>query len=322
MLLSNMIETPTVLILGAGASAPYGYPLGSDLKDKIIHSLNAMVENENGWVEELDVDPFLVSEFTKKFEDSKRPSIDSFLDKQKEDFTQIGKIAIVDAIAKCEDPKIRDPKRLKSDIKMDEKDDWYTYLVEILYECDVDDVGKNLSIISFNYDRSLEYFLLKPLQGTFKELELEEDCAATIKQIPIIHMYGRLDSLPWEVPGDKGREYGAKCSSEDLLKISDNIQLVHEAASNITKYNADNLIKKARRIYFLGMDLYRNQANVNIFDLTNLQGKKLLATGHGFEEGERNRITTFFNSIQTPIRPRFNISDKKTLISIRKINPF
>ena len=30
-----LIETSTLFILGAGASAPYGYPLGSELRDNI-----------------------------------------------------------------------------------------------------------------------------------------------------------------------------------------------------------------------------------------------------------------------------------------------
>ena len=48
-----MIETPTVLILGAGASKPYGYPIGSELKSRIISSLKGMVEADNGWVHDL-----------------------------------------------------------------------------------------------------------------------------------------------------------------------------------------------------------------------------------------------------------------------------
>jgi len=322
-----MIDTPTVLILGAGASKPYGYPLGSELKDKVIHSLDAMVENESGWVDELDINPFLVKDFTKKFKDSKRPSIDSFLAKQKEEFTEIGKIAIVDAISKCEKPEIVDPKRLKSNNTMDHIDDWYSYLIEILYECDVDQIGRNLSIISYNYDRSLEYFFLRPLQGTFKELESIEDCAKKIAKIPIIHMYGRLEPLPWEKhlynSNNASRDYGEKCSSDDLLKISKNIKLIQEAKNNVTKYDADNLIKRANKIYFLGMDLYRNRENVNLLDVSLFDGKTLVATGYSLELGERNRITKFFGHIpKVQVRPNFNISSSKTLKTIRGQNPF
>ena len=46
-----MIETPTVLILGAGASKPYDYPLGIDLKDKIIRRLYALQKKIVGGIQ-------------------------------------------------------------------------------------------------------------------------------------------------------------------------------------------------------------------------------------------------------------------------------
>lgn len=331
-----MIETPTVLILGAGASKPYGYPLGSELKDKIIHSLNAMVENETGWVDELDINPFLVKQFTNKFNDSKRPSIDSFLAKQKEEFVEIGKIAIVDAISKCEKTEIYNPKSLKSYTTMDETDDWYSYFVEILYECDIDDINKicdNISIISFNYDRSLEYFLQKPLQGTFKELEHIEDCAGIIQEIPIVHIFGRLDPLPWEVPWadqyEKGRYYGEKCTSDDLLKMSENIRLIHETKDSGVIDKADYLIDKAHRVYFLGLDLYRNRINIELFDsipfmnLDSSINREIITTGYGLEEGEKNHIRNYFRELQGEvINPTYTVSDYKSLKTIRTHNPF
>ena len=34
-----MIKTPTVFVLGAGASIPYGYPSGEKLREEICHEL-------------------------------------------------------------------------------------------------------------------------------------------------------------------------------------------------------------------------------------------------------------------------------------------
>ena len=43
-----MIEVPTCLVLGAGASAPYGFPVGETLMDDIIDKV-ATRPNGSGW---------------------------------------------------------------------------------------------------------------------------------------------------------------------------------------------------------------------------------------------------------------------------------
>ena len=153
-----MIEIPTVLILGAGASKPYDYPLGIELKDEIIKKLDHMNHFNSGWINELNCDVDLVEEFIRNFDGSTRTSIDSFLNYHKDDYEQIGKIALVDIISSCENGPINltNEEILRPKPKAD---DWYSYLAEFLYNCDFEDINNNkLSIISYNYDRSLGLF--------------------------------------------------------------------------------------------------------------------------------------------------------------------
>jgi len=49
-----MIEKSTVLVLDTGASEPYRYPIGSELKDRIITDLKEMIDNN--WVGLLNLD--------------------------------------------------------------------------------------------------------------------------------------------------------------------------------------------------------------------------------------------------------------------------
>src|ERR1039458_10590252 len=173
-----MIEKPTVLILGAGASKPYDYPLGSELKSDIIKSLKIMLETNTGWVTELGCDNDLIWDFISKFSASPRTSIDSFLNYQKKEFEKIGKIAIVDAISKCEDKNKFYPKN----------DDWYTYLANFLFDCSFDDISNNkIGIITYNYDRSLEFFLNYSLLASYDECDNPEECIAKLKEIPVVH---------------------------------------------------------------------------------------------------------------------------------------
>ncbi len=154
-----MIETPTVLILGAGASKPYDYPLGIDLKDEIIRRLSKLQEyretrSHRTWLDEFKFDFDFVDEFIRTFDESTRTSIDSFLNYHKTEYETIGKIAIVDIISSCENRK----NLLKpEDSSPQEKNDyWYNYLAEFIYKCEFDDIADNkLSIISYNYDRSV-----------------------------------------------------------------------------------------------------------------------------------------------------------------------
>ena len=43
-----MFDEPTVLVLGAGASAPFGYPLGDDLLTNMIKGIRS-IASERGW---------------------------------------------------------------------------------------------------------------------------------------------------------------------------------------------------------------------------------------------------------------------------------
>lgn len=315
-----MIETPTVLILGAGASAPYGYPIGSKLKSQIISSLKEMLDNDDGWVHELKFDNDLVAEFNARFAISPRSSIDAFLSYQKEEFIPIGKTAIVDIISKSESPEQLDPQdEPESD---DSPDHWYKYFTAKLIDCPFEDIGNNVGIISYNYDRSFETYLHYALITSFSECDDPADCRSLVKDnIPIVHMYGRLDPLPWECRGVI-RKYGEKCDSKVLKHLSKKINLIQEAEKKGTIDKANELIDNANRVYFLGMDLYNNRSNIELLDTSLFKKKKIIATGYGLSDGEIRHIDNFFSQIQSP-NIRFKIKRKlKSLDTIRSFDPF
>ena len=137
---------------------------------------------------------------------------------------------------------------------------WYAYLLDkLLDDCDFNQIHKNkLSIISYNYDRSLETALFNAIIDSYEDAENIDDCKSELNGIPIVHMYGRLDPLPWE--SEDGREYGDLCSSEKLSGIANkNIKLIQEARKEKIPSDANKLIKSAERVYFLGLDLTRRK---------------------------------------------------------------
>ena len=278
-----MIEIPTVLILGAGASVPYGFPTGLELTKMIIDDLEEIGHNEFGWTYDLGYDmDDIVSTFSAGFSLSKKYSIDAYLASREDDtFTELGKIAIVNAISKCE----------SSDSFYGEiKDDWYTYLVNHIYDCSYDDIkDNNLSIITFNYDRSLEMFLMMTLWGTYKVRTWNTMSMHLEKSIPIIHMFGKLNP-----PRDAGViDYGASCSSSELEEMSKNIKIIPEIKDSKLIDNANGLIEKAEKIYFLGLNL-NNEQNLRLFNLNLFKGKQVFGTGYGLKRGEVINIKKFF----------------------------
>lgn len=159
-----MITEDTVFILGAGASKPYNYPTGSELRLNIcrlcVAEIQDLIEIDN----ELHVKKLVLeaSKFTKTFFNSSTPSIDLFLARN-QNFSNIGKISIVFSILIAEHNS-----NLHEDIS-EKNQDWYSYLFhrmtnDLTTPDSYDYFGSNkVTFITFNYDRSLEYFIYESL---------------------------------------------------------------------------------------------------------------------------------------------------------------
>jgi hypothetical protein len=162
------------------------------------------------------------------------------------------------------------------------------------------------------------------LRVNYKEGESQEECANKIKNMKIEHMYGRLDPLQWE--DENGRAYGQSCTSNELLEISENIKLIQEAKKEEIPKRADNLLKQAQRVYFLGLDLRRKE-NFEILNLSNLEGKDIIGTAYDLRNNERAQIKKFLNNYsntQTVVVPNSGpiIENEKSLNMIRKYMAF
>ena len=91
-----MITNPTVLILGAGASIPYGFPSGLKLRNQIIDLMDVPKgsykhDNIQGHLKTLKKIGFeldLIKRFRKAFHQSQQNSIDAFLN-YAEEFREI-----------------------------------------------------------------------------------------------------------------------------------------------------------------------------------------------------------------------------------------
>ncbi len=257
-----MIEIPTVLVLGAGASMPVGYPSGQQLFDKIINSLRGgghkIVAMDRMGHKEDKVRAFANALFR-----SGQKSVDAFLE-HRPDLEKIGKAAIAQVLIECEsEGELYNP--------AEGEGNWYKYLFERM-NTSFEEFGRNrLSVVTYNYDRSLEQFLCVSLGNSHGKGS--EECAEKVGQIPVVHLHGRLGWLPWQCEGNFQREYAPGVTAAQIAKSATFIKIIHESVDQDPEFvHAHKLMSEAKRIYFLGFGY--NEMNVRRLRLGDLPGPK------------------------------------------------
>jgi hypothetical protein len=281
-----MITKPTILILGAGASVPYGFPSGRNLKTIILRRL--FQDDIIGSYGPMGFEKGIILRFRAEFRQSGVDSIDAFLEHRPE-FINLGKNAIAEALIPFEQEQLLFPP----------VNDWYGYLLNQLNAQHNQFANNRLSILTYNYDRSLEWYLYKALKARFGLND--ENALIMIKSIPIIHLHGKLGNLPWE---ENGRPYHESLDRPEIYMSRDKIKIIHELNPDDAEFQrARHLLSERSQIIFLGFGYNRtniqrlqpaNWANPErvlgtAFDLTALDTIKAAKDiDHVVEFGERD----------------------------------
>ena len=144
-----MITRPTVLILGAGASMPFGFPSGLELIDRICERARGSDQQIIDVLDILNIKGDILGAFSNELRLAAPSSIDEFLE-NRQDYLEIGKALIAVVIAESEDS-------LKLLGRQHPERHWYRYLLSKLRGSLSEFSQNQLSVITFNYDRSLEH---------------------------------------------------------------------------------------------------------------------------------------------------------------------
>jgi hypothetical protein len=282
-----MITRKVVLILGAGASMPFGFPSGSGLMTQIISRLSVMKDQMRLLIREAGFKPEEIDDFRDALKKSGKRSVDAFLEHRTE-FLAIGKIATACILLPYE--------REESIFRRDDSN-WYEYFFNKL-NARFEEFDKNsVSVLTFNYDRSLEQYLMTGLQNSYGKASGE--CAEKLHSLPIIHLYGQLGRLP--SLGGEGIEFGAALNPDVLRRAAEGIQIIHEdVAKNPTFDRAHELLSNAERICFLGFG----------YDRTNLErlapyrppsGQVVIGSAKGFTGRECESIRETLTKLGFPL---------------------
>ncbi len=279
-----MIDRPTVFVLGAGASAPYGFPLGRPLLEKVARRFTKGSNEFTQALEQVGFEFDWMHRFGKELLTCGRSSIDAFLETRRE-YLDVGKAAIA------------------AELMMREKDaaleaaqtgGWYHYLFDRMLAASPTEFLRNrLSVITFNFDRSFERALFRSLKVNYNLPD--DECAALASQIDVNHVHGQLGQPAW-LPGDgRRRPYTSPDvmgGEVDWIKpCADEIRIIHEEISTRALGRAHAKLAEAEVICFLGFGYHRT--NLSRLQVETLNGSKLIfGTCYQMAPGEQRAMST------------------------------
>lgn len=294
-----MIDIPVVLVLGAGASKPYGFPLGQELVDEAIARSGSikpiLAEIDDALAMQLD-------EFLRELRAAHPDSIDAFLEARHPQFEQVGKAVIAYHLMKNE--------HVKKLEEVPREEDWYQHLLyKMLLTDGYDGIGFNqIAILTYNYDRSLEYAIFKMLRGLGHS---EEACRKGVEALYIRHLHGQIGCLP-ELH-DEGRRYEPKVDAARLKLAMRGIQIVHEPVENNRVFQDAHLyLRQAKHVIFLGFGyLERNVERLNLQD-ERMKHVSYWGTGVNVTAAEAQQYARLFPKHRSGDGPHFITIDTDT----------
>jgi len=295
-----MITTPTVLVLGAGASQPYGFPGAYKLVKEICNTLDNEANHDFQTLTRLGCKRGTILRFVDALKEADPISVDTWLEHNPGYIELVGKAAIAQALLKFEHNTNWRP-----------TPNWYNHLFWLLtFDISFNDFNRknNLSIITFNYDRSLEQFFFNKLNHHLLDKEPKE-IAKMIKGMNIIHVHGSLGSLDWPdtpprpVPYGSTAEHSIQIANQEIKVIPENVEETSEFEQ------AYNLLCDAKYIYFLGFGYHKpNLKRLKLHLLSTQHDRDIFGTSKGLSITMKEHVEAIKCGVSDP-----GCADKITL---------
>lgn len=290
-----MIRKRTVFVLGAGASAPYGFPLGGALVDEICRHLRSSTDVASR-VHEAGFALHDIHRFRDDLAESGRASIDAFLEKRPS-YLPVGKACIAAALIPYEhedELSVLASPSTAPDVNERRARRWYHYLFDQML------AGGNfsrnqLSVITFNFDRSFERAMYRIIRANHEgdDETVRRLCAA----VPVIHLHGALGIPSWLRPTEGyARPYDTKLDAETVKNCADQIRLVTEEIDPHASHRAREWLQEAEVVCFLGFSYH--PLNLRKLDhnetIIGRGGKVVRGTCFKMTMGPRGRVLDAF----------------------------
>lgn len=268
-----------VLILGAGASTPYGFPTGNKLREQILDDFSYERKVNGGIVPKIitavrqpEIFPFSPEQcarFRDEFRLAQTYSIDAFIERRAEEFQEIGKFAIAHRLLRCESEK-----------ELFDNGDWYQAFWNRVLPNGASS-PKRFTVITFNYDRSLQHYLkvaARAALGAAHQDTMDD-------QVKILPMHGSFSKVSANAP------FG-HCEERHTPEFAKSIYLPHEFAGislRSTPFDtAKEYLSYAKRIFILGFGFDPTNTE-RLFGDLDLSKAVIQATGTGLGDGAKRR---------------------------------
>ncbi len=299
-----MFKRQTLFVVGAGGSQEVSFPVGTQLARTIGKKLQTHVDHNERTAYFADLELFKelrrhrqgldISEYVKAasiISDGIRlaNSIDDFLNIHGGNKTliELGKAAIVRSILEAEGNSKLFVDQSNVYNKMDFnkiEDTWFVKLMRVLGSgrnpTTVKEVFSNISFIVFNYDRCVEHFLTHSLQALYAISA--KDASEIVKQITIIHPYGKIGELDRVPFGNDGFQ------NANFFNLAASIKTYTERLEQgveLDRIRAE--MSNADCIVFLGFSYLEQNLDV-IRPADRMRRKPVFGTAYGMSISDRD----------------------------------
>jgi len=296
------------LIVGAGVNKEIheGIDLGGELLQNISDRVTDITSPNNQYLSKLlntiNICETIRNKFVKDINRYKinyeSPSIDDFLYKietlsefsdRKDEYLKISKASIIFHVLGFEGTDTQ--KRIANDIK--DGSSWLNVLSKYMSESVFSGKHTNLNIVTFNYDRILEYYLLTAFNANKNILDFINN--------HIYHVYGRIGCIekvmPRKLRGMKERTipFGLPNNKIHVIeKQIDHIKLIFEER-NVGK-SIKEVINESDELLIMGYGFdYINNIKIGL-DLVKKSSNVRIAVYPNIDQTKEKRIRSFIDS--------------------------
>ena len=321
----------TTFVIGAGASAEFGLPVGSQLATRIKLTAGSVdAASGTGFFDHLINSYYDRDERRGAYQAMNAirdgihtaVSIDAFIHRMNSNkfIQQLGKALIAYEILKAEREStlsestgvlfrlLKDAELVQAGTNKAKHPDytWITHFFKILADGieDPTQLGKNVPIICFNYDRCIEFFLTQTIASAYG-ISPEESLEIVDQNFNIIHPYGTLGkiSLDHAYHGDGRVPFGDDADTEKIWeRITKGIKTYTEQSHDVGNVKAiQSAIASCKNLVFLGFGF--NNQNLDLLRVKHLYDtdtakRNVYATGLGLfqqiDETLKRRIMDLF----------------------------
>lgn len=303
-----MLRTRTTLIVGAGASAELQFPTNAELLARIIQGYdfkrtNSETSTRDGQLLLRNIYK-LAEKLNKKVEDVAAAaerlrnacrlgrSIDTVLEQYDHDplVVACGKLAVTFFMGQAESrSNLKDIPRVEGELPLQGKiaEYWIYQLGQLITSgvprSKIGQTLEQLTIINFNYDRSVEHFLPYALVMAYG-IELKEAQQVIAEKLDIVHPHGSVGRLPWQKGEAPQAEWGVE-QPWNIHAIAAQLKSLNERSADRNALRDIRLsVASAKRLVFLGFGFQPQNVDL-LFENTLSHNPEVLISTYGMSSG-------------------------------------